>query len=155
MSEQEFIEVIQEVASSIAGKALDGRMEADLNQQFGPGSPQFEALQRLCEQGERDGWLMQRAAGGIKFGRAVKPGAMPGNFSVDVVRMKDVRGPHHIHTKGEIGAILPLEGSPLFDGKPKGWYVYGPGSDHHPTVEGGDAYVLYLLPDGAIEFTGK
>lgn len=27
--------------------------------------------------------------------------------------------------------------------------------DHHPTVSGGDAYILYLLPDGAIEFTGR
>ncbi len=155
LSKQEFIEVIQEVASSLSGKALDSQMEADLNQHFGPGTAQFEALQKLCGQGEREGWLMQREAGGIKFGRAVKPDAMPGKFSVDVVRMKDVRGPHHIHTKGEIGAILPLDGAPRFDGKSEGWYVYGPGSDHHPTVEGGDAYVLYLLPDGAIEFTGK
>ena len=98
---------------------------------------------------------MAREAGGIKFGRAVKPGAEARHFSVDVVRMKDVRGPHHVHTTGEIGAIMPIEGEPKFDGMPEGWYVYPPGSDHHPTVSGGDAYVLYLLPDGAIEFTGK
>ncbi|MGA7328046.1 MAG: DUF4863 family protein [Rhodomicrobium sp.] len=30
-----------------------------------------------------------------------------------------------------------------------------PGSSHHQTVSGGDAYVLYLLPEGAIEFTGQ
>jgi len=31
--------------------------------------------------------------------------------------------------------------------------VYGPGSAHRPTVRGGKALVLYLLPAGAIEFT--
>jgi hypothetical protein len=71
------------------------------------------------------------------------------------VRMKDIAGPHHVHTSGEIGAIMPISGTPRFDGKPEGWYVYPPGSDHHPTVTGGDAYILYLLPEGAIEFTGK
>ncbi|MEL0134549.1 MAG: DUF4863 family protein, partial [Rhodobiaceae bacterium] len=28
-------------------------------------------------------------------------------------------------------------------------------SDHHPTVSGGAAHILYFLPDGAIEFTGR
>ena len=67
----------------------------------------------------------------------------------------DVAGPHHIHTNGEIGAVMPIQGEPRFDDFAPGWYVYPPGSDHHPTVSGGDAYVLYLLPEGAIEFTGK
>lgn len=42
-----------------------------------------------------------------------------------------------------------------FDGMGEGWHVCPAGSDHHPTVTGGDAYVLYLLPEGAIEFTGR
>jgi hypothetical protein len=33
--------------------------------------------------------------------------------------MKDVKGPHHIHTTGEIGAIMPITGTPKFDGKTK------------------------------------
>ena len=40
-----------------------------------------------------------------------------------------------------------------FDGHGAGWVVYGPGSAHSPTVTGGRALVLYLLPQGAIEFT--
>ncbi len=98
---------------------------------------------------------MTREAGSIKFGRAIKPAKEVSRFSVDVVRMKDIVGAHHVHTKGEIGAIMPISGEPSFDGKPKGWYVYPPGSSHHPAVSGGDAYVLYLLPEGAIEFTGQ
>lgn len=34
-----------------------------------------------------------------------------------------------------------------------GWLVYGAGTAHDPTVTGGRALVLYLLPGGAIEFT--
>jgi hypothetical protein len=31
--------------------------------------------------------------------------------------------------------------------------VYPPGSAHRPTVSGGRALVLYLLPEGRIEFS--
>ncbi|CUH64038.1 hypothetical protein TG4357_01031 [Thalassovita gelatinovora] len=155
MSQQQFNTLMGKLADSIAGLPLDQALEDRLNADFAVGSDDFQALSRLCAEGEAEGWLMAREAGGIKFGRAVKPGSAAGSFSVDVVRMKDVRGPHHIHTTGEIGAIMPLDGAPRFDGKAAGWYVYGPGSQHHPTVTGGDAYILYLLPEGAIEFTGQ
>ena len=155
MSKQAFSELVGRIASAIADKPLDSALEDFLNTTFPEDGAEFQELSALCAEGEADGWLMARTAGGVKFGRVIKPGADAGRFSVDVVRMKDVRGPHHIHTTGEIGAIMPIEGAPLFDGKAAGWYVYPPGSDHHPTVTDGDAYVLYFLPDGAIEFTGK
>ncbi|MFQ5622010.1 MAG: DUF4863 family protein [Paracoccaceae bacterium] len=155
MAKTEFLEILQEVSDSIEGQPLDNDLEQFLNENFPPDDAKFARLSRLCDEGEADGWLVEREAGGIKFGRAVKPGNEAGRFSVDVVRMKDVVGPHHIHTTGEIGAIMPISGNPRFDGKPKGWYVYPPGSDHNPTVTGGDAYVLYMLPEGMIEFTGK
>jgi hypothetical protein len=155
MSKQQFLESIGTIAKSIEGRPLTGDLQEHLNKTYPPGGPEFSRLKELCFEGERDGWLMNRVASGIKYGRAVKPGAEAGSFSVDVVRMKEVKGPHHIHTNGEIGAIMRIAGSPTFDEMPEGWYVYGPGSDHHPTVTGGDAYVLYLLPEGAIEFTGR
>jgi len=49
--------------------------------------------------------------------------------------------------------IMPIAPGAEFDGHPAGWRVYGPGTAHHPTVSGGQALILYLLPDGAIEFT--
>ena len=50
--------------------------------------------------------------------------------------------------------ILPLdEGAATFDGRPAGWCVYPPGSAHRPTVAQGRALVLYLLPEGQIQFT--
>lgn len=155
MSAEDFNHLVSKVAQAIGDRPLDDALAAHLNATFPKSGEDFQRLGQLCAEGEADGWLMAREAGGIKFGRAVKPGAEAGKFSVDVVRMKDMRGPHHVHTTGEIGAVFPIEGVPKFDDFPEGWYVYGPGTDHHPTVSGGDAYVLYLLPDGAIEFTGK
>ncbi len=155
MERDEFLLFMQEISNVIRDRPLDAGLESLLNARFPAESPQFTRLVELCECGEAEGWLMGREMGGIRFGRAVKPGNQTGRFSVDVVRMKNTAGPHHIHTTGEIGAIMPISGTPEFDGKPKGWYVYHPGSDHHPTVTGGEAYILYLLPGGEIEFTGK
>lgn len=153
MSIEGFNTLMGKIAARIGDKPLDADLETFLNAQCPAGSAEFKELTALCAKGEAGGWLMSREAGGIKFGRAIKPDTSAGHFSVDVVRMKDVKGPHHTHTTGEIGAIMPIEGTAEFDGKGVGWYVYPPGSSHHPTVRGGDAYVLYLLPDGAIEFT--
>ncbi len=155
MTRERFNALVGELAEAIGDRPLDGALADHLNASFPADGERFAELKRLCAAGEREGWLMAREAGGIKYGRAVKPGAEAGAFSVDVVRMKDVKGPHHVHPNGEIGAVMALEGAPKFDAFPEGWYVYGPGTDHHPTVTGGDAYVLYLLPQGAIEFTGK
>lgn len=155
MSAEAFATLVGSIAARLEGQDLGPQMADFLNAEYPKDGSDFKRLSELCAEGERDGWLMSREAGGIKFGRAIKPGADAGSFSVDVVRMKDVKGPHHIHPTGEIGAIMPLDGDPKFDAFEPGWYVYPPGSHHNPTVTGGDAYVLYLLPDGAIEFTGK
>ena len=88
--------------------------------------------------------------GGIKFSRVIKD--LDG-FSVDVVLMKDVVGPHHRHPTGEIDMVIPLDADAQFDGNAKGWVVYGPDTAHNPTVSGGEAMVVYLLPGGEIEFT--
>lgn len=155
MSADRFNGLIGEVASDVGARPLDESLAQRLNERFPADGTLFRELKSLCRDGEAQGWLMAREAGGIRYGRAVRPGDAAGRFSVDVVRMKDVRGPHHVHTLGEIGAVMAIDGTPRFDDFPEGWYVYGPGSDHYPTVSGGDAYVLYLLPDGAIEFTGR
>jgi hypothetical protein len=67
--------------------------------------------------------------------------------------MRDIAGPHHVHPHGEIDLIMPLTEGVTFDGHPAGWCVYRPGTAHRPTVANGEALVLYLLPQGAIEFT--
>ncbi len=155
MSQAEFEDLMGEIADAIGDKPVDGALAAFLNDAFAEDSKPFKAVEALCKSGEAEGWICGREMGGIKFGRVVKPGGPAGRFSVDVVRMKDVKGPHHVHPNGEIGMIIPVAGDPRFDGMGRGWYVDPPGSDHWPTVEGGEAYVVYLLPDGAIEFTDR
>ena len=49
--------------------------------------------------------------------------------------------------------IMPLSDDAKFDGNGVGWLVYEPNSAHQPTVTDGKAIILYLLPEGAIEFT--
>ena len=151
----EFEGVLSGLASDIAGMPVDAALEDYLASTHPPGSPLFENIRAACEAGVDAGWLCAREADGVRFGRAIKPGPQTAGFSVDVVLMDAVEGPHHSHPNGEIDMIMPIDGAAEFDGKPAGWLVYGPGSAHSPTVTGGCALVLYLLPGGAIEFSRR
>ncbi|HEV7264967.1 MAG TPA: DUF4863 family protein [Falsiroseomonas sp.] len=153
MSLQAFEARVKEITDAIDGLSVEPQLAATLETRFPPGSETFEALKALCRQGIAEGWLCQREAGGIRFGRPVKPGPETAGFSVDVVLMDSLAGPHHSHPNGEINMIMPDTPGAAFDGKGEGWLVYGPGTSHHPTVSGGRAIVLYLLPQGAIQFT--
>lgn len=148
-----FIEHISKMTQAVQGRPLDATLDAELNAQFSSDSDWYSEAVRLCRQGVAEGWLCGREAGGIKFGRAVPAGNATHRFSVDVVEMCDVVGPHHAHPNGEIDLIMPLDDAAEFDERGGGWLVYGPGSEHRPTVSNGRALVLYLLPEGAIEFT--
>ena len=153
MSPTEFRELVAGVTARIAGQPLGPELDAWLNHECGPGSPAYQGLKAACQVGVAEGWLCEREGGGIRYGRIFKPADDLHGFSVDVVDMQDVVGPHHSHPNGEIDLIMPIEGEAQFDGRPAGWCVYPPGSAHKPTVTQGRALVLYLLPQGAIQFT--
>lgn len=153
MSPDDFERLVASVTEQIAGRALDEALEHWLNATWPPGSATFEALEHACRLGVEQGWLCNREAGGIRYGRIVKPTPRTHAFSVDVVLMEDLVGPHHVHPNGEIDLIMPISEQAQFDGHPAGWRVYSPGSAHCPTVSNGQALVLYLLPHGAIDFT--
>lgn len=150
---ENFKALISELTATIAGRPLDAALEADLNTRYPAGSAAFRDIVEACKAGVAEGWMCSREAGGIRYGRVIKAGDETHGFSVDVVDMDDVVGPHHRHPNGEIDLVMPLTEDAKFDGRGAGWMVYGPGSAHPPTVSGGRAYVLYLLPGGAIEFT--
>jgi len=99
-----------------------------------------------------EGWLCQREGGGIRYGRVFKPADDLQGFSVDVVDMTDTAGPHHAHPNGEIDLIMPIDAGATFDHRGAGWLVCPAASEHRPTVRGGRALVLYLLPQGRIDF---
>ena len=153
MSPVRFREQIAQLTVRLAGRPLDAGLEDWLNAEYGPQSEGYRQLKQSCETGVAEGWLCDRDAGSIRYGRVFKPAADLHGFSVDVVDMKDIAGPHHVHPEGEIDLILPIEGDARFDGRSAGWLVCPHGSAHRPTVSDGRALVLYLLPAGRIEFT--
>ena len=153
MSAEHFRAQIVELSAAIAGRPVDAELDAWLNAEHGAQSATYAALKASCEQGVAEGWLCNREGGGIRYGRIFKPADDLQGFSVDVVDMRDIAGPHHVHPQGEIDLIMPLDDGATFDGRPAGWCVYPAGSAHSPTVRNGRALVLYLLPQGQIEFT--
>lgn len=153
MTQDQFADLIASITARIQDKPLDKQLEAELNASFPSEGEVFRNVRQACEDAIAAGWMCNREAGGIKYGRVIKPGVATHGFSVDVVEMDDVKGPHHRHPNGEIDLIMPLAPAAQFDGRGAGWLVYGADSAHSPTVSGGRALVLYLLPEGAIEFT--
>jgi len=182
MTPAEFRLQIAALTEQLQGRPLDAGLDAWLNREHGVGSATYEALSASCRTGVAEGWLADREGGGIKYGRIFKPADDLHGFSVDVVDMAPPRwaapsqaqpprgddggtpaaggeqdcvvGPHHSHPNGEIDLVMPVDGGDArFDGRPAGWVVMPPGSAHKPTVTQGRALVLYLLPQGKIDFT--
>ena len=153
MGISEFTQLISLVTREVSERALDEQLEAHLNQVLPASGTTFQQIFDACRAAMAEGWMCQRTAGGIRYGRVLKPTPDLNQFSVDVVEMNEVVGPHHAHPKGEIDMVMPIDAEAEFDGHKAGWLVYGPNTAHRPTVRRGRALVLYLLPDGAINFT--
>lgn len=151
-SQKDFAAAIATVSARIAGRKLDNDLQSFLNDNFPAGGEAFDDLATLCREGIDEGWLCDREFGGIRFGRIIQAGPESNGFSVDVVEMEDIAGPYHGHPNGEIDMIIPESTDAKFDGQGQGWIVYEADSAHYPTVTGGKAIVLYLLPEGAIDF---
>lgn len=141
------------VTAQIHQRTLDSALDEWLNANLGTDSLTYRELKQSCEEGVAQGWLCKYEGGGLRYGRIFKPSEELHGFSVDVVDMQNVAGPHHTHPQGEIDLIMPIDEDAQFDGRPAGWFVCPPGSAHRPTVTQGRALVLYLLPNGEIEFT--
>jgi hypothetical protein len=138
------------VTRHLAGRPLDKALEEELNRAFPPAGDTFRARERACHDGSPQGSARQ---GGNRSSGACEPDDALARFSVDVVDITTLVGNHHNHPTGEIDLILPVDPHAKFDGRGAGWLVYGPGSGHRPTVTAGRAVVLYLLPEGRIEWT--
>jgi len=145
--------LIRQVTDFIGTQPLDKSLQEKLNQQFPYEGETCQGIVQTCKTAIEEGWMCQYEGGGVRYGRVIKPATELGNYSVDVVDMENVAGPHHRHPNGEIDLIMPITDDARFDGHPQGWLVYGPDTAHSPTVTQGRALVLYLLPEGKIEFT--
>jgi hypothetical protein len=146
-------ELVEPVTRHIGGRALDASLEAELNHRFPATSETVQAIASACRAGIAAGWLCTQGGGKRRFGRVFEPDDALAGFSVDVVDITDLVGNHHMHPTGEIDLIMPIDPAAKFDGRGAGWLVYEPGSGHRPTVTEGRALVLYLLPQGRIEWT--
>lgn len=144
---------LKALTGQIFARELNSQLESWLNTHAGPNSKTYQELKASCIEGVSQGWLCNREGGGIRYGRIFKPSQDLDGFSVDVVDMANIKGPHHSHPKGEIDMIMPLDDQAQFDLHPAGWLVYPENSSHAPTVSLGRALILYLLPNGEIEFT--
>jgi hypothetical protein len=149
---EHFANLLKKAAETAEDSPLDAALEDRLNRALPPLGEEFQCIFDACREAIAAGWMCQRSAGGIRYGRVIRPASMLGRFSVDVVEMNDIVGPAHIHPRGEIDMIMPLTPEAKFDGRGAGWLVYPPGSRHAPTVTGGKALILYLLPEGSIDF---
>jgi len=141
------------VTAQVHKRPLNSALDEWLNANLGTDTPTYRELKQSCEEGVAQGWLCKYEGGGLRYGRIFKPSDDLHGFSIDVVDMENVAGPHHVHPQGEIDLIMTIEGDATFDGRPAGWLVCPPGSAHRPTVNQGRALVLYFLPNGEIEFT--
>ena len=153
MTAEQFRLDIAELTAQLVGRPLDVELDQWLNTEHGKDSATYARLRASCQAGVAQGWLAQREGGGLRYGRIFQPADDLHSFSVDVVDMKDIAGPHHVHPLGEIDLIMPMDEAATFDGRGAGWLVCPPGSAHRPTVRQGRALVLYLLPQGRIEFS--
>lgn len=149
----QFQQLVAPVARFAQGRTPDAALERDLNAEFPPESALFQQIREACHAGIAAGWLCGQGDAKRRFGRIFEAGEATHGFSVDVVDITDLVGNHHRHPTGEIDMIMPVTPEARFDGRGAGWLVYAPGTGHRPTVSAGRALILYLLPEGKIEWT--
>jgi hypothetical protein len=127
------------------------RARAELERRFDPRGKAAQVLNAELAGLLEAGKVAERGKLPVKYGRVAKAGEATLGFSIDVVHMNGA-GPLHRHPQGEVNYCIALEGAPTFDGEGPGWVVFPPDSKHVPTVAGGAMLIVYLLPQGAIEF---
>jgi hypothetical protein len=150
-----FQELVAPIARFAQGRALDAVLERALNLKFPPEGEPFQRIREACHAGIAAGWMCGQGDAKRRFGRIFEAGEATHGYSVDVVDITDLVGNHHRHPTGEIDMIMPVTPEAKFDGRGAGWLVYAPGTGHRPTVTAGRAVVLYLLPEGKIEWTSE
>lgn len=123
----------------------------ELETRFDPASDEGRALSKKLEGLLAEGQICENGELPVKWGRVTKATEESLGFSIDVVYMNGA-GPRHRHPKGEVNFCVPLQGTPSFETQTAGWIVMAPDSIHVPRVDGGEMLIVYLLPDGEMEF---
>ena len=69
MSPSKFQGLVARVTGAIASRPLDADLQAWLNTEYAAGSEGYTELADACRAGVEEGWLADREAGGIRYGR--------------------------------------------------------------------------------------
>ena len=149
----DFRDLVAPITRFAQGRALDAALQRGLNQAFAPDGEPFRLIVEACHAGIAAGWMCSQGDARRRFGRLFEADPVTHGFSIDVVDITDLVGNHHRHPTGEIDMIMPVTPEAKFDGNGAGWLVYAPESGHRPTVTAGRALILYLLPEGRIDWT--
>lgn len=152
LNAENLLPLLQYISTLDVNDAQEAKRQ--LNAQYPLGQELIENIKNAMQEGIENQTLCHRGEPPVQFSRVFKASEETANLSADAVLMS-APGPFHKHPNGEFDLCFALEGEPTFDGQPPGWVVYGPGSQHAPTVKNGKMMILYLLPGGAIEFAQK
>jgi hypothetical protein len=156
MEISEFKALLKPVTDLVSTMAIDAKLAEELKRRFPPGGEVFDTIEKACHEAIADGWMCANGEeGGPRWGRVIEPGEETAGLSVDVVDLTDLVGSLHSHPTGEVCMVMPITPEARFDGTPRGWCVFEEGTSHHPTVTNGRALILYLLPDGKIDFSDR
>nr|BAF56677.1 2-hydroxylaminobenzoate mutase [Pseudomonas fluorescens] len=153
-SKPEMMEAVASLLSFLKDKPLDQKLEVELNERFGATSEVYSNLLRLLRAGIEEGWACYAQIDGPDYcrGQLAKATENPNGYSVESGMLKNVLGNFHLHPRGEINMIGPVDEGATFCGSGAGWKVFEPGSRHFPTVNGGKVTMLFFLPGGEIEY---
>jgi len=154
-AQTDFRQLLVPVTAFAQGRRLDATLQRELNLQFPPAGELFQGVVQACHAGIAAGWMCREGDSKRRFGRIFEAAEATHGFSIDVVDITDLVGNHHRHPTGEIDMIMPVTPEAKFDGNGAGWLVYAPDTGHRPTVTAGRALILYLLPEGKIEWTDQ
>ncbi len=153
MKISEFKALLKPVTDLVSSMAIDAELAEELNRRFPPGGEVFDTIEKACHEAIADGWMCANGDEGRRWGRVIEPSQETGWLSVDVVDLTDLVGSHHSHPTGEVCMVMPITPEAQFDGTSRGWCVFEQGSGHYPTVTNGEALILYMLPEGKIDYT--
>jgi len=153
MSTQAMLDALAPILAVVARVDVNNpaAAKAMLTRELPLTNPAVVAVRALFKQGVSEGWLCNKEGGGAKFSRLAKQSPETKNLSIDAVRMSGP-GVWHKHTGGEIDLCFANNPGATFDKNPEGWVVFGPNSEHVPTVASGEMDILYFLPGGQIEW---
>jgi 2-hydroxylaminobenzoate mutase len=154
LNKPEMMEAVASLLSFLKDKPLDKHLEVELNERFGASSEVYSNLLRLLRLGIEEGWACYAQIDGPDYrrGQLAKATDNAVGYSVETGMLKNVLGNYHLHPRGEINMIGPVDDGATFCGSGAGWKVFAPGSQHYPTVEGGKVTMLFFLPGGEIQY---